>query len=64
MSTAQVHSDFFVLFCVVINNNDNNNNNNNNNNYYNTNNFFDLEVFLQVLIHLQINKLSKKNANL
>ena len=61
MSTPYVHPIFFVSFRLVINddnNNDNNNNdnNNNNNNNDNNNNFFDLEAFLQVPIHLQINK--------
>ena len=43
---------FFVLFRLVIYDDDDNNNNNNN--------FFDLEAFLQVPIHLQINEKSKK----
>ena len=48
--TVHVHScmPFFVLFRLVIIDNNNNDNNNNN--------FFDLEAFLQVPIHLQINK--------
>ena len=44
-------------FCLVIYDNNNNNKDNNNN-------FFDLEAFLQVPIHLQINKTSKKKTQI
>ena len=52
MSTAHVH--FFVLFCLVIN--DDVNDDDVNDDDDDDNSFFDLEVFLQVPVHLKINK--------